>query len=161
MNSERFTFFFKQHSPFSNWYLRSFTEDGVVFNCVEQYMMYHKALTFGDDVVANAILSTSRQAEQKRLGRQVSRFDGNVWTEVSKRVVKQGAKLKFSQHSDLLETLLQTKGTTLVEASPYDKIWGIGLEAHDPRSLNRKTWRGENRLGHILTELREEFLSKH
>ena len=67
--------------------------------------------------------------------------------------------LQFSQNEHLKAKLMETAGTVLVEASPWDTLWGIGLYANDPRALHRKTWKGKNWLGFILTELREEFLA--
>ena len=66
----------------------------------------------------------------------------------------QGNYAKFTQNPDLLKTLIDTIGTTLVEASPYDKVWGIGLAEDDPKALNRETWEGTNWLGEVLTDLR-------
>jgi ribA/ribD-fused uncharacterized protein len=78
---------------------------------------------------------------------------------LTKTVVYQGSKAKFSQNSSLKKELLATKGYTLVESSPYDNIWGIGLKEGDPRTLDRSTWQGTNWLGEVLTNLREEFLA--
>ena len=71
--------------------------------------------------------------------------------------MKDGNRAKFTQNAELRALLLATRGTTLVEASPYDRIWGIGLAATDPRAHDPKTWRGQNLLGKILTELRDEL----
>jgi len=155
---EKYTYFWKEQSPFSQWHLVSFTVEGIRFNCAEQYMMYQKAVTFGDHAVAAAILREPKQAKQKALGRKVKNFDSAVWDEVSKQVVYDGNYAKFTQNPALLNQLLATKGTTLVEASPFDPIWGIGLRASDPRAKHRQSWQGENRLGFILTTLRDNLL---
>ena len=66
--------------------------------------------------------------------------------------------LQFGQNPDLLEELKATQGTTLVEASPFDRVWGIGLSATNPKAANRSSWRGANLLGQILTSVREELM---
>jgi ribA/ribD-fused uncharacterized protein len=153
--SEKFTFFWS--GPFSQWHRCKFTVDGVEYNCAEQYMMHQKALFFGDKETAKKILETTSPKAQKALGRQVTPFDQGKWEGVARDVVLRGNLAKFKQNPDLLEKLLATKGTTLVEASPYDKIWGIGLKEDDPKAQDRATWRGKNWLGQVLTAARELF----
>lgn len=155
---EKYTYFWKEQSPYSQWHLKDFTVDNITFNCAEQYMMYQKALTFGDQQIAAAILREPKQAKQKALGRKVKNFNSEIWDEVSKQVVYDGNYAKFTQNPELLKQLLATKGTILVEASPFDSIWGIGLRASDPRAKYRQSWQGENRLGFILTTLRDNLL---
>lgn len=154
--TEQFTFFW--NGPFGQWHLSDFTVNDITFNCAEQYMMYEKAMLFEDYDTAVKILETDDPWEQKALGRTVSDFDPDQWNEVARDIVFAGNVAKFTQNNQLKEVLLKTKGTTLVEASPYDKIWGIGLKQNDPRALNRETWRGSNWLGEVLTEVRELFL---
>lgn len=122
-------------------------------------MMHRKAVLFGDQEMAQKILSTQTPREQKELGRKVRSFDKSLWEAHCKQFVYEGSYAKFTQNPALLEKLLATKGTTLVEASPTDRIWGVGLEEDDPRIKNRTTWRGTNWLGEILTKLREELLA--
>lgn len=155
-----FTFFFTEASPFSQWYRCSFVSDGVTFGCAEQYMMYGKAKLFGDEEIGRQILEADHPRTHKALGRKVKSFDPAVWERERMRIVKEGNRAKFSQNADLLATLLATKGTTLVEASPYDKIWGIGLSASDARAQDPKQWKGKNLLGIVLTELRDELLAE-
>ena len=152
-----FTFFFTEKSPFSQWFPCSFTHEGVTFNCAEQFMMHGKALLFGDAAAAQQILAAAHPRQHKALGRKVTPFDDAVWKRERVAIVRAGSHAKFTQNAELLEKLLATKGTVLVEASPYDRIWGIGLAATDPRALDRNTWRGQNLLGQILTELRDEL----
>lgn len=154
--TERFTFFW--NGPFSQWHLSDFTVNDITFNCAEQYMMYEKAMLFEDYDTAVKILETDDPWEQKALGRIVSNFDPNQWNKVARDIVFAGNVAKFTQNDQLKEVLLETKGTILVEASPHDKIWGIGLRAKDPRALNRETWRGTNWLGEVLTEVRDFLL---
>jgi ribA/ribD-fused uncharacterized protein len=153
-----YTFFFTEKSPFSQWYRCSFTVDGRAFNCAEQYMMYGKALLFADAAVGEKILAADHPKEHKALGRKVKGFDDQIWRRERLGIVLAGNRAKFTQNAELLELLLATRGTTLVEASPYDRIWGIGLAATDPRAQDPATWRGQNLLGKILTELRDELL---
>lgn len=153
---EHFTFFWS--GPFSQWHPSPFVIDGVTYNCAEQYMMAEKARLFGDEHNENLIMSNVSPALQKRLGREVRGFKDDVWKAKAQAIVKRGSKAKFSQNPDLRDGLLATAGTTLVEASPDDRLWGIGLKAKDPRAWKRGTWRGENWLGQALTEVRDELL---
>jgi ribA/ribD-fused uncharacterized protein len=156
---EKFTFFYRTESPFSQWHPADFEIGGVQYNCAEQYMMYRKAVLFGDQETAGKILTALTPREQKELGRRVRGFDKNQWEAQCRQFVYEANYAKFTQNPLLLETLLATKGTTLVEASPTDRIWGVGLEENDPRIKNRATWRGTNWLGEILTKLREDLLA--
>lgn len=153
-----YTFFFTEASPFSQWYRCAFTVDGNAFVCAEQYMMHGKALLFADAAIAAQILAVAHPREHKALGRKVKGFDDAVWRREREGIVLAGNRAKFTQNPELLELLLATRGTTLVEASPYDKIWGIGLAATDPRAQDAATWKGQNLLGKILTALRDELL---
>lgn len=155
-----FTFFFTEASPFSNWYPCRFVDEDVEYNCTEQHMMRGKALLFGDSGVAAEIMAAAHPREHKALGRKVKNFDDAAWKRERVRIVTAGNRAKFTQNPELLEALLATKGTTLVEASPYDKIWGIGLDAKDPRANDPTQWKGQNLLGQILTELRDELLAR-
>jgi ribA/ribD-fused uncharacterized protein len=98
--------------------------------------------------------------QQKALGRTVRGFSEPLWNEGAKEVVYKGSRAKYGQNPELKELLLSTAGTTLVEASPYDSIWGIGLRASDSRAKSRETWRGTNWLGETLTRLRDEFIAE-
>ena len=153
----RFTFFFTEASPFSQWHRCRFTASEATFNCAEQYMMHGKALLFGDAEVAAQILATAHPKQQKALGRKVKNFDDAIWKREREAIVLAGSRLKYTQNPALLELLLATAGTELVEASPYDRIWGIGLSAKDPRAQDPATWKGQNLLGKILTKLRDEL----
>jgi ribA/ribD-fused uncharacterized protein len=157
---EKFTFFWSNKSPFSNWYRIDFEIENIRFNCSEQYMMYKKAMLFNDDEVAKKITATNNPGKQKALGRQVKNFNQELWEKNCKQIVYEANYAKFTQNEHLLKALLKTKGTTLVEASPVDFIWGIGLEEDDPRALDRKQWRGTNWLGELLTELRENLIKE-
>jgi ribA/ribD-fused uncharacterized protein len=156
---ERFVFFWQSESPFSQWHPSPFEHRGERFVTAEQWMMAAKARLFGDHTVRDAILATSDPAEQKALGREVRGFDAERWSEHAFGVVYAGNALKFGAGSPLRQALFDTAGHTLVEASPYDRIWGIGLLASDERALRRAAWQGENRLGAALTALRDHMLA--
>lgn len=158
---ENFTFFYKTRNPFSNWYPAEFVDiDGNEYNCSEQFMMAEKARCFDDQETLKRILSSSDPKEQKELGRKVKNFDSKIWDINARDAVYRGCKLKFTQNNDLLEELLSTKGTLLVEASPYDKIWGIGLAEDNPLIHDPKNWQGKNWLGEVLTILRDDLLDQ-
>ena len=159
--TDRYTFFFRPESPFSQWHPATFVVDGVTFTCAEQFMMHGKALLFDDPAVAAEILAAATPREHKALGRKVHGFDEATWRAHRERIVLDGNRAKFTQNPAMLEALLATRGTELVEASPYDKIWGVGLSMEDPAIEDPSNWRGKNLLGRILTRLRDEVLSAH
>ena len=157
--TEKFTFFWETRSPFSQWHPSDFVVEGITFNCAEQYMMYQKAKLFDDEQIAEQVLLTKKPRDQKALGRRVRNFDTDTWQKHCKKIVYDANQAKFTQNESLKEALLATAGTELVEASPYDKIWGIGLTADDPAAQNRDTWQGTNWLGEVLTQVREDILN--
>ena len=154
--AEPFTFFWK--SRLSQWHRVPFVIGGVHFTHAEQYMMYTKALLFGDRDAAERILAAQTPREQQAIGRTVQGFDESVWLLFREGVAFAGNYARFSQNAEQLELLFATRGTTLVEASPHDRIWGIGLAADDPRALDRSQWLGLNLLGETLTRVREALL---
>lgn len=158
MSDEKFTFFWG--GVFSQWHRCSFEVDGERFVTAEQFMMAKKADTFGDPAIREKIMATEDPRTQKRLGKKVANFQDDVWVSVAKDSVYQGNSAKFRQNPELLQALLDTAGTTLVEASPYDRRWGIGLTSSDPRALDRSTWRGTNWLGEVLTRLRDDIIAE-
>lgn len=145
---------------FSQWYRCSFEIDGVRYNCAEQFMMTEKARLFNDEGKEKQIMAASHPRDQKRFGREVSGFVKETWDAVAKDIVYRGNHAKFSQNPVLLEELLATKGKLLVEASPTDVVWGIGLGMDDPLKENRENWRGTNWLGEVLTKLRDDLLMR-
>jgi ribA/ribD-fused uncharacterized protein len=150
---ERFIFFWD--GPFSNWYDCEFEVEGIKYNCSEQYMMAEKARFFGDKGAEALIMSSDIPREQKAIGRTVQNFDEKKWNKVAKEIVYKGCRAKFTQNPKLKEQLMNTYDAELVEASPYDKIWGIGLSEKDPRCLDRNQWQGKNWLGEVLTSVRD------
>lgn len=158
MNSEKFIFFW--NGPFSQWHPCDFTVGETRYNCAEQFMMHAKALLFGDHATANKVLESKSPRSQKELGRKVQGFNGAIWTMFREGIVFTANYAKFGQNPDLLDTLLKTRGTTLVEASPKDQVWGIGLAEDDPRALDRAQWLGSNLLGEALVRVRETLIEE-
>ena len=152
-NGIKYKFFW--NGVFSNWHESHFKVNGVKYKCGEQYMMHQKAIMFGDEETADKILLAHSPSRQKQLGRQVKNFDAARWDAAKYELVKKGLREKFNQNRKFKNELLKYKGFQLVEASPDDRIWGIGFyegEAID----NIRNW-GENLLGKILTELAFEL----
>ena len=161
MNYTKFTFFYRTRHPFSNWHPCQFKDaDGNEYTCSEQYMMAQKAKMFNDEHTLSLIMKSDNPKDQKALGRQVKGFEPDVWNAQAKQIVYDGCHLKFTQNPKLLKTLLDTDGTLLVEASPYDRVWGIGLGEDDPKIHDPKNWQGTNWLGEVLTNLREDLINK-
>ena len=154
-----FTFFRRPDSPFSQWHPSAFVVDGVAFACAEQFMMHGKARLFDDAEVAAEILATPDPRAHKALGRKVRGFDDRRWKAAREDIVYAGSRAKFTQNPALRAALLATVGTRLVEASPMDRIWGIGLASSSPAATDPTRWRGLNLLGAILTRLRDELLA--
>lgn len=153
-----YTFFW--NGPFSQWYPSPFKDhDGNQFTCAEQYMMYRKAKLFGDEESAKKIMATNYPKEQKALGRLVKGFDPLLWDSQCMQIVKSGNYFKFTQNPKLLEALMSTGDTMLVEASPYDRIWGIGFD--EEHALENKNRWGKNLLGQCLVAVRNKIRSKN
>lgn len=142
-------------SCFSQWWSCNFTVDGIEYNTAEQYMMAQKAVLFGDEKIRAEIMSASHPKQYKDLGRKISGFKQDIWDKNCRDIVVKGNVAKFSQNEDLKAFLLNTNTRILVEASPYDKIWGIGMGADDHRCENPTLWNGTNYLGFCLMEVRD------
>jgi ribA/ribD-fused uncharacterized protein len=153
--TNKYVFFW--NGIYSQWYSSRMTIDGIEYNCCEQYMMHQKALTFGDTIIAEMILESSDPKEQKALGRKVSGFNKDKWDDVCIGIVFKGNLAKFSQNELLKKTLLSTDDKILVEASPYDKIWGIGLAEDHSDIEDPSKWKGLNLLGWSITMVKKEL----
>lgn len=138
----------------SQWFPAAFKADGITYPTAEHYMMAQKARLFGDDAAFAAVLRADTPQQAKELGRQVRGFDHEVWERERLGIVFAANHAKFSQHSDLKDFLIRTGDAVLVEASPYDRIWGIGLGQDDPHAANPLQWRGSNLLGFTLMRVR-------
>jgi len=142
----------------SQWERSPFTLDGRRFPTVEHYLMWRKAVLFDDGAVADRILDAPGPAAVKALGRQVRGFDPQVWERDRVGISVAGNVAKFRQNPELGDYLVGTGSRILVEASPADRIWGIGLEADDPGAEKPDRWRGRNLLGFALMRARNEIL---
>ncbi len=145
--------------PLSQWHKDDFVVLGTTYNCAEQFMMANKAALFQDYESVAAILRSNSPRVQKDFGRTVNGFDSHIWDRCKEKIVYMGNLAKFSQNEDLKKILLATAPKLLVECNPKDCIWGVGLAANDPLVRNKATWRGQNLLGKILTEVREEIIN--
>lgn len=141
----------------SQWWPVSFHENDDGYRSAEHYMMAEKARLFGDEETRARILAATSPAAAKKLGRDVRGFENARWEAARFDIVVRGNLLKFGQNPGLREFLLGTGSRVLVEASPVDRIWGIGLTADDPGAENPERWRGLNLLGFALMEARRRL----
>jgi ribA/ribD-fused uncharacterized protein len=146
--------YFKSGYP-SQWFESKFVIDGVEYNCCEQYMMAQKAKTFEDFETQEKIMLTPVPKEQKVLGRSVKNFDEDKWNAIADEIVYQANLAKFTQNLVLQKALLETDNKIIVECSPYDKIWGNGLNITDTLNTAIENWKGTNRLGKAIMRVRE------
>lgn len=151
--NKKFTFFW--HGPFSQWYKSDFIICNKKYSCMEQYMMATKARIFNDRETYDKIMNSISPKEIKALGREVKNFDEEIWKKYRFEVVYRGNLAKFLQNLELEKLLLDTGDTLLVETSPYDKIWGIGLSEESPDIYDMNKWLGINLLGKALTSVRD------
>jgi ribA/ribD-fused uncharacterized protein len=147
-------------SCLSQWYPAAFMVDGITYATAEHWMMAKKALLFGDEEAFQEVLTTPKPAVAKAIGRKVRNFDAGIWQEKGYAFVAEGSFHKFSQHAELQQFLLRTGKKIIVEASPFDKIWGIGMAESANGSGNPLQWRGTNLLGFALMEARDRLLNK-
>lgn len=163
--------FFWKHTPssdelitktcLSQWWYYDFKVSDTVYHTAEHWMMAKKSELFNDIEILDKILNTKSPAEVQQLGRKVKNFDAKVWDKEKYRLVVDGNFHKFSQHPALKDFLLNTNERILVEASPVDKIWGIGMAADNPHIENPLLWKGENLLGYALMEVRDKLNTRN
>ncbi len=147
-------YFFTDKDYLSNFYISEFTVDGIKYTCNEQYIMAQKALLFKDTENFEIILSCVKPYDMKQAGRRVKNFNDTTWLKHRNKILQDGLIAKFTQNKILLNKLKSTGNKILVEASPYDKIYGVGLGENDPKILDENNWRGENLLGYTLMNVR-------
>lgn len=146
-------------SCFSQWYPSKFMDDdGCEYLSAEHWMMAEKARLFDDCETLNEILKTIHPREVKKLGRKINNFNQEVWDVYKFRIVCTGNDLKFSQNPDLKDFLISTNNNIIVEASPYDSIWGIGLSVDNANICYPEKWPGENLLGRALMTIRHIYV---
>ncbi|MFF9093862.1 NADAR family protein [Streptomyces sp. NPDC014802] len=144
-------------SCLSQWWPSPFVVDGVRYATAEHWMMAAKARLFGDAEAEQRVLAARSPAQAKKEGRLVRGFDEAVWARERFGIVVEGSVHKFTAHADLREFLLNTGDRVLVEASPVDRVWGIGLAADDEAATRPDSWRGPNLLGFALMEARRRL----
>lgn len=156
--------FFWGHTPsgnevdkscFSQWYPSPFEVEGVIYKTTEHWMMAKKAELFDDKEMLVQIIDAEKPGKAKALGRQVKGFDAETWDEHKMQIVVDGNLHKFAQDEALTQFLKNTGERILVEASPLDTIWGIGMAQSDENINNPHCWKGENLLGFALMEVRD------
>lgn len=141
-------------SCLSQWWAAPFAVDGIGYRTAEHFMMASKARLFGDQATLERILASGHPKQAKDLGRSVANFDEHLWLEHRYDLVVAGNLAKFSQNPELASFLLGTRDRILVEASPVDRIWGIGLAEDSPDASRPDRWRGLNLLGFALMQVR-------
>ena len=152
--------FWKTRKPYgfmSQWYYSDFTDNGIKFDTCEKYMMYQKAKLFEDSYSASTILQVRAPSKIKKLGRKVEGFEEKKWDTTKEDIIYKANLLKFTQNEKLKIKLLNTKDDVLAEASPYDKIYGIGLYPEDKNVQIPSNWKGQNLLGKALMRVRREI----
>lgn len=144
-------------SCFSQWFPRGFTLDNIFYPTAEHYMMVEKARLFEPSRI-EMVLKAKTTKEVKLLGRSIKNFDEKIWKDKSFDIVYKGNIAKFSQNQDLKEFIFSTGNKVIVEASLYDKIWGIGMLENDKNASFPMKWNGENKLGFVLMRVREDLI---
>ncbi|MCI4670484.1 MAG: NADAR family protein [Bacteroidia bacterium] len=141
----------------SQWYESEFEYQGIRYSTVEHWMMAEKAKLFGDEESLKRIIDSKTPKEAKEIGRQVKGFSDSIWIPKRESIVMNGNYLKFKQNVELGKYLDGTGEKILVEASPYDKIWGIGMKWGEHGIEDPNTWKGLNLLGYTLMEVRDKL----
>jgi len=150
-------YFFSGKDFLSNFYSCSFTLNGITYSCVEQYIMAQKALLFNDKYSFDFIMSCELPIRMKTAGRNIENFSEKVWLKHRNEILFDGLMGKFSQNPILKRKILLTEKKILVEASPYDKIYGVGLGENDDLILDETNWSGYNLLGKTLMDVRSKL----
>lgn len=157
---EKFIFFYSpddENGYLSNWYEAPFTYAYNHYFCSEQYMMAQKARAFDDHASFEKIMASHDPGAIKRLGRAVSNYDSETWDKIRYQIMRRGIRAKFQQNPELLEKLLATGMSVLVEASPRDDVWGVKMPASDPNITKIHKWNGRNLLGRVLMQVRSDL----
>jgi len=154
--TDKYVFFWREW--LSQWNMTPFTVNDIVYNCAEQYMMAKKADLFNDEATRMLIMDAPHPREQQALGRTVKNFDPVKWDGLKESIVYTGNYFKFSQNPGLKAKLLKYETQTFVEASPYDKVWGIGMDEKNEDIENEELWQGQNLLGKVITKVRDKLL---
>jgi ribA/ribD-fused uncharacterized protein len=146
--------YYRRHC-FNNWHYSNFVFEGIQFDCSEQYLMWAKAIFFGDTETAVLILAAQCPLEAKERGDKIKGVDESIWSRECVSLAVMGLCAKFSQNPRMKKELLDTQSKIIVEANPHDRIWGVGLEEHDDKIWDKDQWLGENRQGIALMQTRD------
>lgn len=159
--------FFWGHTPKNNqkvgtfclsqWFPSSFVVDGKTYFTAEHWMMAEKARLFNDFEIAEQILCTEKAPLVKELGRKIKNFNDETWKKNRYEIVVKGNYFKFIQNPGLKDFLISTNEKIIVEASPLDNIWGIGIAKDSAGIENPDNWKGLNLLGFALMEARDRI----
>lgn len=157
--SNKYVFFWR--GWLSNFWHAPFELDGLTFQNTEQYFMWKKAITFNDQDIADKILATNSPKEARRLGQLVHGYSDATWGPIRRQVMYDCNFAKYTQNPDLAKELCKPewRDKHFVEASPYDRIWAIGIPEEDDRCLDPANWLGTNYLGQCLDSVREQILN--
>ncbi|MGJ8656639.1 MAG: NADAR family protein [Akkermansiaceae bacterium] len=147
-------------SCFSQWYVSPFEIDCITYKTAEHYMMAEKALLFDDKETRIKIINSETPSHAKKLGRSIKNFDEDTWLQHRFDIVVKGNIAKFTQNPKLHAFLEATTNRILVEASPPDRIWGIGMASDIPTIEDPNTWNGLNLLGYALMQTRSQLRKK-
>lgn len=156
VSNEEFLLFFGALHPFSNWNQEhSFNIKHMTFDCGEMAMMAWKAAFFKDWITFEKIMKPSHPSKYKDLGRDVKPYDEEAWDGERDKMMFVICLERARQIPAVDQMLIASEGREIVEASQFDKIWGVGLAEYDERILDRRNWRGTNRLGKAYMRVRE------
>lgn len=144
----------------SQWFPAAFEIDGVRYATAEHFMMAEKARLFRDEAALRVVLASATPAAAKKAGRAVKNFDDQAWSRARSEAVVRGNLAKFDQNAAMGAHLKSTGRKILVEASPRDRIWGIGMGASNPDARHPAKWRGQNLLGFALVQARRQLFGE-
>ncbi len=168
VKTDSMVLFWRNSSRFSNWYdniqiltpIKDDQGNQLIFRNSEALFMFFKALLFNDPDTAQLILKNQLPSKVKSLGRQIKNFDQSTWDREKEEIMYMACMMKFSSDPELMGYLLDTEDLELVEASPLDNIWGIGLAPDDPKALDKANWKGLNLLGKVLMRVRADLIAE-
>lgn len=146
----------------SNFYITPIIIDGILYNSSEQYFMKIKQETFDplNVQLGKDIMKENNPKNIKNFGRNVNNYQEDIWDQMRYNVMYKGVYEKFYQNKNLRDILLETENKILVESSPYDKVWGIGLNENEAKLIHPSKWEGKNLLGKVLMEVRKKLKNK-
>lgn len=151
-------------SPLSTFHHDSFVVDGTRYSCVLQYYGVQKARFFEQSpTIVQQLMDTKRCVEMKAIIQAIDVCTPRLgeWVEESLKVMRQGFLAKFQQNPTSRRHILGTGDDQIVYATGFDEYWGIGMGMYDPNVDNSDRWCGQNRLGRIHEEIRDELRAQY